>query len=274
MKVFSNRKFGSPIFMLAYHSFFFKAKQFHNMELIKITHSEIGKAVSMRELYEFLEIQTPFKDWSKRMLEYDFIENQDFNLHIFEQVRFEGNREVKREIQDYALTIDTAKEISMIQRTAKGKEARRYFIEVEKAYQSQSPKSQIENLTRKDLALWLVEAENEKERLQLEVQTLAPKAEIYERLMSSDELLTMAETAKVLSQKKGKTIGQNRLFAFLKEKRVLKSDNVPYQSYIDSGYFKLIVSTWTDPENNKERMNFKTNCTVRGLEWLSKMSII
>ena len=141
----------------------------------------------------------------------------------------------------------------------------------------QTGKTQLappKEMSRKELAEWILEAENEKERLQLEVQTLAPKAESYERLMSSDELLTMEETAKVLSQQKGKTIGRNRLFAFLKRLNVLKSDNVPYQSYIDRGYFKLIVSTWTDPENNKEHINFKTNCTTRGLEWLSKMSIV
>ena len=95
-------------------------------ELIKITENEKGvKLVSAKELYQYLEIKTDFSDWCKRMFAYGFDEGKDFTSFL-------GESNGGRPSTDYALTIDTAKEISMLQRTRKGKEARKYFIEMEK----------------------------------------------------------------------------------------------------------------------------------------------
>ncbi|WP_102981442.1 antA/AntB antirepressor family protein [Chryseobacterium scophthalmum] len=93
--------------------------------LINITQQNGKRAVSARELHQFLEVKTDFKDWMPRMLEYGFEEGLDFSSFLSES---KGGRPAK----DYVLTIDTAKEIAMIQRTPKGKEARQYFIEMEK----------------------------------------------------------------------------------------------------------------------------------------------
>jgi phage anti-repressor protein len=103
------------------------------MEIIQITTDAYGvQVVSARDLYAFLQVQTRFDKWIIRMFEYDFIENRDFNSVKIDQVAFEGNRQVKRQIIDYALTLDCAKEISMLQRTDRGKQARQYFIDCEK----------------------------------------------------------------------------------------------------------------------------------------------
>lgn len=94
-------------------------------ELIKITTNELGEPTVLgRELHEFLGVKTMYKDWFPRMIEYGFTEGKDFNPLKNEQVRFEGNREVARELTDHLLTIDMAKEICMIQRTEVGKQAR------------------------------------------------------------------------------------------------------------------------------------------------------
>jgi phage anti-repressor protein len=108
---------------------FAENQNFANAPLIRVELNDEGRqVVSARELHAFLEVQTDFTDWCKRMLEYDFVENQDFNLLKFEEVRFEGKRQVKREIVDYALTIDCAKHIAMFQRSPKGKQIRKYFL--------------------------------------------------------------------------------------------------------------------------------------------------
>ena len=106
-------------------------------ELIQVTTDENNEQlVSGRELYEFLEVTTPYKKWFDRMAEYGFAENVDFTVldkNVHDDTAFGG----VRNITDHAMTIDMAKEISMIQRTEKGKQARQYFIQVEKEYKQQ-----------------------------------------------------------------------------------------------------------------------------------------
>lgn len=113
-------------------------------ELIKVTKDEQGiSVVSGRDLHEFLEVQTKYLDWFNRMVEYGFTENADFATINELSQKKEGSRLVKRNIVNHAITLDMAKEISMIQRTEKGKQARQYFIEVEKEYKKQVNGSQF-----------------------------------------------------------------------------------------------------------------------------------
>ena len=84
------------------------------------------QTVNARKLHAFLEVQTRFNDWIKnRVDEYGFIENQDFIT--FTENLVNGGRRI-----EYALSLDMAKELSMVERTAKGKQARQYFIDCEK----------------------------------------------------------------------------------------------------------------------------------------------
>lgn len=94
-------------------------------EIIKVTDNNGKKAVSARDLYAFLQVQAAFTHWCKRMFEYGFEEGRDFMPILAES---SGGRPS----MDYALSIDCAKEISMLQRTERGKQARQYFIDMEK----------------------------------------------------------------------------------------------------------------------------------------------
>jgi phage anti-repressor protein len=112
-------------------------------ELIKITNDKVDG----RELYEFLEVKTPYTTWFERMCEYGFTEGVDFNPNKNVRVQIEGGREVHREIESHEMTVDMAKEISMLQRTERGKQARQYFIECEKQAKALSkPKTTAELL--------------------------------------------------------------------------------------------------------------------------------
>jgi phage anti-repressor protein len=93
------------------------------------------KVVSARELFEFLEVKERFSRFMERNLEYGFQENVDYTLY---QMVHPSNLQ---EVNDYALTLDCAKEISMIQRSEKGRQARQYFIECEK----QLPMARLKN---------------------------------------------------------------------------------------------------------------------------------
>ena len=92
--------------------------------------------VSGRELHEFLEVNTPYRIWFPRMVEYGFTEGEDFNPYKNVRVQSEGNREVERTIDDHQLTIPMAKELCMIQRNERGKQARQYFLAVEAQWNS------------------------------------------------------------------------------------------------------------------------------------------
>ena len=102
------------------------------MELIKIKTNEHGEQlVSGRELHEFLEVNEKYTDWFKRMVEYGFAENVDF-IGLSEKSEKLGGRPR----MNHAMTLNMAKEVSMIQRTEKGKQARLYFIDVENQYKA------------------------------------------------------------------------------------------------------------------------------------------
>lgn len=125
-------------------------------QLITITTNENDEQlVSGRELHKFLGIETKYEDWFPRMAEYGFTESIDYHALKIENVV--NNRTYYK--TDHAMKLDMAKEVSMIQRNEKGKQARQYFIEVEKRYKQEqldtsnlSPELQMFNGLFKSLA--------------------------------------------------------------------------------------------------------------------------
>ena len=106
-------------------------------ELIPVSYDNPERpTVSGRELHDFLEIKTAYKDWFPRMCEYGFTEGEDFNPLRIERVQDEGGRMVSRTVDDHQLTIPMAKELCMIQRNERGKQARQYFLAVEAKWNS------------------------------------------------------------------------------------------------------------------------------------------
>jgi len=99
-------------------------------DLIKVNYDGENPVVSGRELHEFLEVKDHYTEWFKRMVEYGFAESVDFvvfQISRNDDTAFGGVRKTA----DHAITLGMAKEISMIQRTKKGKQARQYFIKCE-----------------------------------------------------------------------------------------------------------------------------------------------
>ena len=136
-------------------------------ELIKLhlqtMNSNTVDTVSARELHTFLEVQTRFNDWiSTRISEYDFIENKDFVSFTENSVKPKKGRPS----QEYYITLDMAKELAMVERTDKGKLARKYFIECEKRLKQELPTSYLEALEA------LVQKEKEKLELTNQVDNL------------------------------------------------------------------------------------------------------
>lgn len=177
-------------------------------ELIKITTNEEGKKlVSARELHEFLEIKSVFSTWFNRMKEYGFETNIDFieiwsdskNGNAVEYLGSPQKMSAKGYEVDYAISIDMAKELSMIQRTDKGKQARKYFIECEKqlkqTQQPQLPQTYLEALKS------LVASEEERLRLEEEKKELENKNKEQEEtiFLITNHSTTIEESRKVIN---------------------------------------------------------------------------
>lgn len=230
------------------------------MELIKIREQNGEQAVSARELHSFLEVGTRFNDWIQRMFEYGFTENIDYQVLLKNEYNPNGGRPET----DFALSLDCAKEISMIQRTEKGKIARQYFISCEKKL-----KNPIQALSRVDLARMVIESEEENQRLQLELRENAPLVVFAKALQISEHNILIGELAKILKQNQIE-IGQNRLFDWLRDKGYLiksgEQRNLPTQRILELLLFEVKTTTINNPDGSV-RVTKTTKVTPKGQEY-------
>ena len=144
-------------------------------------HDDLIQAVSARELYEFLEPTERFASWFERQLQYGFVVNQEYlGCEVF-------NTLARQYLQDYLLSIDMAKEISMIQRSDKGKQARQYFLECERKLKSQVVTPAVPQSFAEALQL----AADQAKQLEL----AAPKVAHYDAVAERSTLLNATQVA-------------------------------------------------------------------------------
>jgi len=151
-------------------------------ELIPISEENGKRAVSARELHAFLESKQDFSEWIKnRIRKYGFIENEDFTLHKIMERGYSG---AQTKIE-YALSMDMAKELSMVEGNEKGKLARRYFIECERKFR------QGTNQNRNDLLEYVNHRFETIENKQLSIEGKGLSKELLERNVSMNDLHEM-----------------------------------------------------------------------------------
>ena len=198
-------------------------------ELIKIREKDGKQLVSARELYEFLGATERFNSWFERYCKYGFERNVDYtSVKTFAVV----NNGAKKEIDDYAVTIDMAKELSMLQRTEKGKEARKYFIECEKELRNreQTPQDYLAALKA------LVASEEAKQK------AIAEK----NRLIHQNKLYTTSEIAKELGFRSAREFNQ-----VLANKHIQYKQNGTWLLYSDYADKNLVSIKQEILENDK-----------------------
>lgn len=195
-------------------------------ELIKITYDNDRPTVSARELHEFLEVDTRYNDWFLRMCEYGFSEGIDFYSFLSKST---GGRPA----QDAQLTIDMAKEVCMLQRNDKGKQARQYFIQLEKDWNSPE-KVMARALRIADERIKVLSAENA--ALTVDNTIMKPKAEYFDELVDRNLLTNFRETAKQLE------IKERDFVRFLIDKKYIYRDKkgklMPYADK-NNGLFEV-----------------------------------
>lgn len=210
-------------------------------ELIKVNYENVDRpTVSGRELWEALEVETPYKKWFDRMAEYGFSEGVDFNLDKNVRVQIEGNRNVSREITDHQLTIPMAKELCMLQRTERGKFWRQYFIGVEEKWNSpeaiMARALQLSNVKMKQLETTVSD-------LQKQMEQDKPKVLFADSVTASSSSILIGELAKLIKQN-GVDIGQWRLFEWMRTngyliKRKGSEYNLPTQRSMEQGLMEI-----------------------------------
>lgn len=221
--------------------------------LIPINDNNGKKAVSARDLYNFLGCTERFQSWFERQLQYGFTENVDYvGCKVF-------NTLANQNLQDYAMTIDMAKEVSMIQRSEKGKEARTYFIACEKKLaEIQSPSYMIDDPIKR-AEKWIEEQKQFKqlaEQNERQAEKIAkdkPKVIFADAVSTSQRSCLIAELAKILKQN-GVNIGPNRLFDWLRKHGYLCSKgqyyNQPTQRAQELGLFEIKQTTINKPDGS------------------------
>lgn len=235
-------------------------------ELLKINYEAEQPTVSARDLHEALEINTRFNDWFSRMAEYGFENGVDFNLLKNEKVRLEGNREVKRDIMDYQISVDMAKQICMIQRSEKGKQYRQYFIDLEKAWNTPE-QVMARALKLADKTIDTLKEENKK--LIEDNERMRPKEIFADAVKASTSSILIGDLAKLLRQN-GVDTGQKRLFEQLRNEGYLmktgSSRNMPKQRYVADGLFQIKETVISNPDGSV-RMTKTTKVTGKGQQY-------
>ena len=232
------------------------------------------QTVSARDLYDLLSQEDGvkgterFSKWFERYSGYGFVQGVDFSTPNKKvRVQIEGTREVQREVDDIAISVDMAKQICMLQRTEKGKEIRQYLIDLEKAWNTPEQvmaralkiaNQSIENLKTQNIALV---ADNERMR---------PKEVFADAVATSHTSILIGDLAKLLKQN-GVDIGQKRLFIWMRDngyliKRKGSDWNMPTQKSMELELFEVKESTVNNPDGSV-RINKITKVTGKGQQY-------
>ncbi len=208
-------------------------------QIIPLSVSDIGEeqqqTVNARELHAFLEVKTRFNDWiERRIADFGFAEGADFAS--LTQKRVSGGTQI-----DYFLSLNMAKELSMVERNAKGRQARLYFIDCEKkAKAAVSPQFQIPQTLPEALRLAADLAEKNNQLTSKNIALEATAAVNAPKVAFADGVTAKAGTMCVTAAAKVLGIGPQKFFDWLRLNGFLyKQSNQAMQSAIDAGYMAV-----------------------------------
>ncbi len=206
-------------------------------ELITVNYDNEQPTVSARELYDFLEVGTAYKDWFPRMCEYGFEEGKDFRSFLSKST---GGRPS----HDAEITIDMAKELCMLQRNDKGKQARQYFLQLERDW----------NSPEKVMARALQIAHKRIHTLSEKIEQDAPKVLFADSVAASRTSILIFDLAKIVKQN-GVDMGGKRLFAWMRDNGYLvrrqgTDYNMPTQRSMELGLFEVKETSVTHSDGH------------------------
>lgn len=177
-------------------------------ELVPVYETDKGeKVVYGTELHAALEVVTPYRKWAnRRFADCEAIENEDYEAGQI----CPPSGQVKK---DHIIKLDTAKEMAMLERNEKGKQVRRYFIQVERKYKEAVHTKLPQG--KELLALAVLEAQKTIEQQKEDIARMKPKEIFADAVSASKASILVGELAKILKQN-GVDTGEKRLFAWLR----------------------------------------------------------
>nr|DAQ13827.1 MAG TPA: KilAC domain protein [Caudoviricetes sp.] len=215
------------------------------------------QTVNARELHEFLENGDKFATWIvDRINQFGFLENQDF-------VTFSENSEKGRPRKEYALSLDMAKELCMVERNEKGKQARQYFIECERVAK-QKLTAQPALPSYSEALRQLADQIDHNKELQEKIEQDKPKVEYCDQIVADNGSMTITKAAKVIGYPPRKFKDYIRQIGWL-----YANADTPMQHVITSGYMVLRYAHWTDNDGNYVEKPY-AHITAKGMFALYK----
>ena len=206
-------------------------------EIITVNYDNEQPTVSARELHDFLEVKDPYRNWFPRMCEYGFEDGKDFRTFLCETSN-------GRPAHDAEITIDMAKELCMLQRNDKGKQARQYFLQLERDW----------NSPEKVMARALQIAHKRIHTLSEKIEQDAPKVLFADSVATAKTSILIFDLAKIIKQN-GVDMGGKRLFAWMRENGYLvrrqgTDYNMPTQRSMELGLFEVKETSVTHADGH------------------------
>lgn len=221
---------------------------------------ETVQTVMGRDLHAFLQVGKDFSTWMKdRVSQYGFTEDVDFITYQDVRSPKSGSAKSRSVVAtEYAISIDMAKELAMVERNDQGKRARQYFIECERRAKSVDPVAALNDPS----ALRGLLLQNVEKVIALEAQVEAdkPKTSFYDQYVNTDGLYGL--------QNAGRALGAhpNKFTAWLKKDYLFYQGTalVPRVRFIQMGVFEV------KSEIVDEKARYRTFVTAKGLSYLSQ----
>lgn len=253
------------------------------VSVVEVIEYDGKQAVNARELHQKLGSKQDFSTWIKNRIEkYGFVENQDFE--VFHKIMENSNGGRSR--IEYALSLDMAKELCMVENNDAGRRIRKYFIEVEKKARTQNPfaipqtysealqlaANQAKQIEQQKLALEQKKIENDKlvadgKRKDATIVRMKPKEVFTDAVAGSKGNCLVGEVAKLITQN-GYKIGEKQFFAWLRDNGYLGKKgeryNIPNQQYMGKNPFFYIKRGVRQGDNGVLHTTSTTMLTPKG----------
>lgn len=212
--------------------------------------------VSGRDLHMFLEISTPYTMWFNRMCEYGFVENVDYMTDHKKVIRADGKVMPQTQLE-HNLTIEMAKQLCMLARNDKGREAREYFIQVEKEWNSpekvMSRALKIANNVINEQKVIIAQQEQQ-------IAEFQPVRDYVDEILSSTSTLT---TTQVAADYDLSARALNKILHEAKLQRNVNGQWILYKDEMGKGYTKSETFTFTRTDGRLDS-KIQTKWTQKG----------